>query len=190
MPALQPRSSELASGAYNLSWNGLPEATGYYAWAMGAKDMGRGQANEMVWWTSASTQQFGGPMSEWIAPAAVARLIQAGTVMPPNQTTCAVPAEVKQAGGAMLMTQLFAYGPQANFSYPERPANAGRNWQPEWIARVRFRSNTMLMHGMPGMGDFEDGDTADESAEAPQQTLPRCRGGLRGMAERAAGLCQ
>ena len=44
MPALQPKSSTLASNAFGLTWNGLPEATGYYAWAMGAKDPGRGQA--------------------------------------------------------------------------------------------------------------------------------------------------
>ena len=44
--------------------------------------------------------------------------------MPPSQTQCTIPAEVKQAGGPMLMTQLFAYGPEANFSWPDRPANA------------------------------------------------------------------
>ncbi|RYI94021.1 MAG: hypothetical protein EON47_20570, partial [Acetobacteraceae bacterium] len=70
--------------------------------------------------------------------------------MPPSQTSCTIPAEVKQAGGPMLMTQLFAYGPESNFSWPERPANAPRGWQPDWITRVRFRSNTMLMTGMPG----------------------------------------
>jgi hypothetical protein len=114
-------------------------------------------------------------------------------VMPPSQTQCTIPAEVKQAGGPMLMTQLFAYGPEADFSWPERPANAPRGWQPDWVARVRFRSNTMLMTGMPGMGDVgaEDGSSegGEGSAAAPQQTLPKCRG-LRGIAERAAGLCQ
>jgi hypothetical protein len=133
-------------------------------------------------------------MSDWLSPAAVARLVEAGTVMPPSQTQCTIPAEVKQAGGPMLMTQLFAYGPEANFSWPERPANAPRGWQPDWITRVRFRSNTMLMTGMPGMGDLggEDSGAEGSAEEAPggQQALPRCRGGLRGVAERAAGLCQ
>jgi hypothetical protein len=193
MPALRANSRDVASGAVGVSWNALAKATGYYAWAIATNPDERGQSRDMVWWTSSSTQQFGGPMSDWLSPAAVARLVEAGTVMPPSQTSCTIPAEVKQAGGPMLMTQLFAYGPEANFSFPERPANAPRGWQPEWITRVRFRSNTMLMHGMPGMGDFEDsgtGDSTEEAAEAPQQTLPRCRGGLRGVAERAAGLCQ
>jgi hypothetical protein len=108
--------------------------------------------------------------------------------MPPSQTSCTIPAEVKQAGGPIMMTQLFAYGPQANFSYPERPANAPRGWQPEWIARVRFRSSTMLMSGMPGMGDSGPRTAAAraaKAAKAPQQTLPKCAAG--GIAERARG---
>ena len=192
MPALRATSRDVASGAVGVSWNALAKATGYYAWAIATNPDERGQSRDMVWWTSSSTQQFGGPMSDWLSPAAVARLVQAGTVMPPSQTSCTIPAEVKQAGGPIMMTQLFAYGPQANFSYPERPANAPRGWQPEWIARVRFRANTMLMLGMPGIGDVgaEDGSSeGGEGSAAPQSTLPKCKG-LRGIAERAAGLCQ
>jgi hypothetical protein len=194
MPALRATGRDMPSGAVGVNWNALTKATGYYAWAIATNPDERGQSRDMVWWTSSSTQQFGGPMSDWLSPAAVARLIQAGTVMPPSQTQCTIPAEVKQAGGQMLMTSLYAYGPQADFSYPPRPANAPRGWQPESITRVRFRSSTMLMSGMPGMGDFgaEDGSgEGGEGSQAPEQsTLPRCRGGLRGMAERAAGTCQ
>lgn len=194
MPALRGTSRDMASGAVGLSWNAVTKATGYYAWAIAANPDERGQMRDMVWWTSSSTQQFGGPMSDWLSPAAVSRLVQAGTVMPSSQTSCTIPAEVKQAaGGPVMMTNLYAYGPEANFSFPERPANAPRGWQPDWIARVRFRASTMLMAGMPGMGDFEDSGTGEsvEAGEAPpQSTLPRCRGGLRGVAERAAGLCQ
>ena len=185
MPALRPSTRDMASGAVNLSWNGLEKATGYYAWVIATNPEGNNR--DMVWWTSSSKQAFGGPMSDWISPAAARQLVADGTVMPPSQTTCAIPAEVKQAGGPFMMTQLFAYGPQADFSYPPRPANAPRGWAPEWIARVRFRANSMVMHGMPGMGDVGE---AEERSEPQQPSLPRCRGGLRGVAERAAGLCQ
>ena len=106
----------------------------------------------MVWWSSSSTQQFGGALAGWLSPAAVAKLVAAGTVMPSSQTSCTVPAEVKQAAGEVAMTQLYGYGPQADFSYPPRPANAKAGWKPDWIARARFRSNTTIMLGMPGMG--------------------------------------
>jgi hypothetical protein len=188
MPALKATSNEAASGAVNLNWNAIAKATGYYAWAMAVNPEQNGEARDMVWWTSSGTQQFAGMLSDWLSPAAVRKLIDDKTVMPPTQTSCTVPAEVRETGGPMLMTNLYAYGPQADFSYPARPANAGRNWNPDWIARVRFRSNTMLMAGMPGMGDFS---TGDDSAEAPasEPELPKCKG-LSGIAKRAAGLCR
>jgi len=191
MPALQPRSSELGSGAYNVSWNGLPEATGYYAWAMGAKDMGRGQATEMVWWTSASTQQFGGSLWSWLSPATVAKLVAAKTVMAPTQTSCSIPAEVRKLGGDNMMLNLYAYGPQNEFAYPPRTAKGV--WKPEWIARVRFRANTMSILGMPDMSGYnapaEDNDGSARSTQQQQSGKPKCPGGFRGVAMRAAGAC-
>ena len=188
MPPLRPATRDVPSGAVSLSWNALEKATGYYAWVIATNPEGNGR--DMVWWTSSSKQAFGGPMSDWISPAAARQLVADGTVMPPSQTTCAIPAEVKAAGGPMMMTQLFAYGPQADFSYPVRPARAPTSWEPEWIARVRFRANAMVIHGMPGMGGFDGGEEQAGQSEPQQPALPRCRGGLRGIAERAAGLCQ
>lgn len=196
MPALQPRSSSMASGAYALTWNGLPEATGYYAWAMGAKNMGRGQPSEMVWWTSASTQQFGGSLGTWISPAAVARLVTAGTVMAPSRTSCTMPAEVRKLGGDNMMLNLYAYGPQSDFVYPPRPANAKVAWKPEWIARVRFRASAMTILGMPDMSGLGDADVDedDDSGRGNQPSQPSgkppCPGGIKGAAMRAAGVCR
>jgi hypothetical protein len=191
MAPLQPRSAKMASGAYGLSWNGLADATGYYAWAIGAKDMGRGQANEMVWWTSSATKQFGGMLGDWLSPAAVAKLVAAKTVMPASQTNCTVPAEVTQLGGENMMVQLYGYGPESNFAYPPRPANAKTPWHPEWIARVRFRSNAMVLLSMPDMGGFSRGRDEDSSDQGQQQapSKPKCKG-LKGIAQRAAGLCE
>ncbi len=189
MPALQAASRDTAGGGVALSWNALPKATGYYAWAMATGAEG-GDGADMVWWTSSSTQQFGGPMSDWLSPAAVSRLVDAGTVMPASQTACTIPAEVREAGGPMLMTYLYGYGPQADFAYPPRPENSRTPWNLEWMARVRFRSSTMLMHGMPGMGGVDTASDASERRAEPEPARkPKCRG-LRGIAERAAGLCE
>lgn len=193
MPALQPRTSDMASGAVNLSWNALPKATGYYAWVIGTNPESNGDNLDMVWWSSSSTQMFGGMLSDWLSPAAVKRLVDAKTVMPPTQTSCPIYKEVRQTGGAMLMTQLFAYGPEANFAYPPRPADQRVTWKPEWIARARFRANATVIHGMPGFGDFggeSGGDQAGQSTEPQPAAKPKCPGGLRGMGMRAAGLCQ
>lgn len=191
MAPLALASRALPSGAYALSWNALPTATGYYAWAFSAKEGRGGEASDMVWWSSSAGQAFGGPMWDWLSPAAVQKLIAAKTVMPPAQTSCTVPAEVRQAGGEATMASLYAYGPQHNFSHPPRPVNARPGWTPEWIARARFRSMSMVMLGMDtgAMGAARSGQEA-ESAEPPAPRKPRCRGGLAGMAQRAAGLCE
>lgn len=181
----------LPSGAVALSWKAVPAATGYYAWAFSAKAGRSGEVSDMVWWTSSATQAFGGPMWDWISPAGVQKLIGARTVMPPAQTICTVPAEVKQAGGDMTMASLYAYGPERNFAFPPRPANAKTPWKPEWIARARFRSMTMTMVGMDmaAMGGMDEGES-DGDAAPQQPAKPKCKGGLAGIAQRAAGLCQ
>lgn len=187
MPAITGRARSIAGGATELSWNALPQATGYYAWTFGAKENG-----DMVWWASSATQAFGGPVWDWISPASVQKLIAQKVVMPPSQTSCTVPSAVTQAGGEMLMGSLYAYGPEANFAYPPRPADPKIAWKPEWIARVRYRANTMWMLNGPDMGSMmgaTDGSSNDEggnSATPPKKK--KCRGGLGGMLAGAAGV--
>lgn len=191
MAPIALRSTALPSGAFAMNWNAVPGATGYYAWAFSAKGDRGGAPAEMVWWTSSASQAFGGPMWDWLSPAAVAELIEARTVMAPAQTQCTVPAEVRQAGGEVSMASLYAYGPERNFAYPPRPANAKTPWTPEWIARARFRSMTMTMLGMDmgAMGGMSD-DPGTTAPQAPPSGKPKCRKGLAGMAQRAAGLCE
>ena len=185
LAALQVQSSALPSGAYAMSWNAVAGATGYYAWVMSAKSDGKGEATDMVWWASSATQAFGGPMWEWLSPAAVAKLVSAKTVMPPTQQNCTVPAEVKKAGGDFMMANLFAYGPQRDFAYPPRPKDPKVVWKPDWIARVRYRSNSMVVLGMD-MPSMSSGQSPSGPAQ-PQK--PKCKG-LSGIAKRAAGLCE
>jgi len=192
MPPLQANTSSMTGGSSQLAWDGIGKATGYYAWAIGAKDGIRGGGpTEMVWWASSKQQAFGGPLWDWISPAGVRRLIAAGTVMPPEQRNCTIPAEVVKASGEGMMVNLQAYGPQADFAYPPRPADARKPWDPEWIARVRFRSTTMLIPGMEGMAGGMDGmePGASGTRDDAKPRKPKCKG-LKGLAERAAGLCE
>lgn len=174
MDGLSARTQAQGDGSQLLSWGGIPAATGYYAWTFGAKDMGNESA-DMVWWTSASAKEFGGGLTGWLAPATVANLITRKVVMPPTQTSCQIPAEVKTAAGGFMMTQLFAYGPERNFAYPPRPANPKTPWKPEWTARVRYRSNTMVMAGMPGMGDGDGGASAGDTGGNGDQPKKKCK---------------
>lgn len=188
MPPLEARTSAAAGGASLLAWTGLEKATGYYAWAMGAKGTGKGGTpTEMVWWASSKQQAFGGPLWDWISPSGVRKLITAGAVMPPEQRDCTIPAEVMKASGEGMMVSLQAYGPQADFAFPARPADPKKPWNPEWIARVRFRSSTMLIPGMESMAASPGAQ--DTSSEPATPAKPKCKG-LKGIAQRAAGLCE
>lgn len=184
MPGVEASSAPGADGSVDMSWRPVDAATGYYAWVMGAQNMGEDGA-DMVWWTSAERQEFGGGLTDWLAPATVTRLIGEKVVMPPSRTHCTVPAEVKAAAGQMMMAQLFAYGPELDFAYPPRPDNPRTPWNPEWTARVRYRSNTSMMLGMPGMDAMMRGDRSPDESDArsdrPQEKKPKCKPSLGGL---------
>ena len=180
MPALRGSTTSRPDGATDIAWNSVAAATGYYAHGIGfnAQAGAQGGTGDMVWWTSSSAREFGGGLWDYLPPATVARLVTEKVVMPPTQTQCTIPAEVKAAGGAMMMLSLYAYGPEADFSFPPRPANARIAWNPEWTTRVRYRSTANMFVGMPGMGGSgDDGGSASSSGERPRK---RCKGGIGG----------
>jgi hypothetical protein len=179
MSPLQVRTADMGQ-VTNVSWNAIPAATGYYAHGIGFSEGKRGASNDIVWWTSASRQEFFGGLTEWLAPSVVQRLIGERVVMPPTQTQCQIPAEVKAAGGEMMMLSMYAYGPEASFAFPPRPANPKLAWNPEWTARARFRSVSNKIVGMPDM----DEAMADDNRRQPRK---KCKGGLGGMLSGALG---
>lgn len=166
MGPLNARSSDATGGATNLQWNSVPAATGYYAWAMGGKMTGE-KMGDMVWWSSSMSRDFGAGLWDWLSPATVQRLIADKTVMPPSQTSCTIPAEVKAAAPQFMMGNLTAFGPEANFAYPPKPEKGV--WNPEWTARARYRSTTSLLmgEGMGGMGDMSSDDRSERSPKKP-----------------------
>ncbi len=190
MAAMRIRQTPGADGSTGLSWNGLTNATGYYAWAMGGKDMGK-DGSDMVWWASSATQDFGGGLWDWLSPATVGRLVGQKVVMPPAQTSCTVPAEVRQAAGQTMIGYLYAYGPEANFAFPERPRDPKVAWHPKWTAKVRYRSMAMMMLGMPDMGDMGDmmsgRNKRGEQNEGDQPQPKPCKPKLGGLLRSALG---
>ncbi|MET0361654.1 MAG: hypothetical protein ABW048_07895 [Sphingobium sp.] len=179
MGPLNPVTSGATS--LQLSWTSVPAANGYYAWVMGFQPGNDGQPRDMVWWASSASRNFGGALWDWLSPATVQRLVGQKVVMPPSQTSCLIPQEVKQAIPAgMMIGNMYAYGPEANFAYPPRPANPKTPWKPEWTTRVRYRSNAMwFVNGPPGMGDASGSRTSDEQ-EPSQKKCKRGFGGLLG----------
>ncbi len=178
MAGLHANSQGMPDGSTTLNWNAISNATGYYAWVMGGKSMGE-DASDMVWWTSAGRQEFGAGLWDWLSPATVSRLVTQRVVMPPAQTSCQIPAEVKQAAGGMMIGFMYAYGPEQEWAYPPRPANPKTPWKPEWTAKARFRSMTTMMVGMPGMSEM-GGNSGREQPSAPDPRK-KCKPSIGGL---------
>ena len=194
MAPLQVNTTIQPSGSVAMQWNLLPDATGYYASLIGGKGGGRdggggrdsaggGQMQDLVWWSSASTREFGGGLSDWLSPATVARLVSAGTVMTPQTSTCTIPVEVHAAASSFMMTTMVGYGPEERFSYPPRPTDPRVAWHIAWEARIRHRSTTSFMPGMPTMGSNRSRDSRSDQTnrQNDQPCQPKKRHGLGGL---------
>ena len=152
MPSLNLRQiGALPSGAVRLGWTPAASATGYALALFGAAQNG-----DVVMWSSSKSAATT-PMLDYLPPAEVKRLVGTGHVLAPSTSECTLPAEVAQASPAGMIMEI-GYGPEAYFA--EAPK------APKWTAKVRFKTTSSLMLGMPQMGAAPD-------AGAPQGQQPQ-----------------
>lgn len=163
-----------AAGAMDLRWKSISNATGYFANVMGADSNG----NDMVWWVSANSKEFGEVLFSFIPPGEVAKLVKDKVVLSPSTTECTVPKEVMSAApNAML--RMIAYGEEANFAYPPRPKDSKAPWSPEWAAKVRVKSTAFqpIMEGdggsrrSAGSGSSGNSDSGEDAGAAVGKAL-------------------
>jgi hypothetical protein len=172
---LDPIKASFVDGkAVPVRWNAVPRATGYFLWAFGVRGDNPDEPTDLVWWSSSSSRDFGGGLTDWLSPGEVARQITRKSVMPPATTNCTIPAEVRRDAPDFLMGNLYAFGPEENFAFPPKPADPKARWDLVWTARIRHRSSTSFMVGMPDMAD------AGRGAEQPAEK-PKCKRGLGGL---------
>ncbi len=162
------RNEAAASGAVPVAWQAVPNALGYFLMSTGSR-----QDGTIVMWSSSEVQLQQMGLYDYLAPAEVARLIQQRVVLGPQTTQCTIPAEVASSVQAATL-MLNAFGPEANFSHPVRPANAGRNWAPEWTAKLRTRASYVGMLGMDMEAMMRGGDNSREApSSAPTERRRR-----------------
>jgi hypothetical protein len=190
-------SAAVSSGAVALAWGAVPRATGYSIGVMAPERMGDDSANIVMWSSAERPATF--IVMEDLTPAEVNRLIGLKAVLPPATTTCAIPAEVVKAtkDGSMLM--FTAFGDEATFIHPARPADPSVTWDQDWFSRVSFKSTRMDMINAKGVQDMAAmmgggrGGPAPEppSAGAPPESSQSdeeyCRNLETERAKRAAG---
>ena len=152
------------SGAIVLSWQAAARATGYSIGVMAPEKADDDSANFVMWSSAQRPATF--VQMEHLTPAEVKRLIDLEAVLPPSTTTCAVPTEVVKAtkNGSMLM--FTAFGDEATFIHPARPADPKVPWDQEWFTRVSFKSVRMDMispEGVMDLGAMSGGTAAPDA---------------------------
>jgi len=152
------------AGAMKVQWRAVPNATGYFATAMGGNDRG-----DVVFWSSSEVQEMGGALMDYVPPAEVARLIREKVVMPPQTTECSVPAEVIKAAQAPFFN-FIAYGDELNLVHPPRPSDPKQTWEQQWAVKVRLKStaSTLLAEGMGDEARAPRGQRGQEPTPGPQ----------------------
>lgn len=154
------------SGALALTWTAPARATGYSLGVMAPEKVDDESANIVMWSSARRPATF--VQMEHLTPAEVKRLIALDAVLPPATTDCTIPAEVVKAtkNGSMLM--FTAYGDEATFIEPARPADPKVTWDQEWFTRVSFKSVRMDMispEGVMDLGAMSGGASAKPNAK-------------------------
>jgi len=144
-------------GATLLSWRPVTGANGYFAMMFG----GGSDGQTAVMWSSSQSQTMGGNIVDYLPPSEVRRLVTSKVVMSPDTTQCIVPQEVTQQAPNGFI-QMIAYGDEANFSDPPRPADPKVPWNINWTVKVRYKSTASAILGMDAMMGGRGGVAADD----------------------------
>jgi hypothetical protein len=156
MPEIRLRQTD-QGGYILLEWNALPTARAYFLGSMGSRE---GEDMTMVVWTSSELPDSGFGLFDYQTNPAVDRWLKDKVLLPPTTTKCAVPKEA--AGQGML--RAIAYGTEVNMAYPPRPTDPKIPWEPDWNVKIRVKSMTTSMFGMPDMSEMGG---AEEMSDAP-----------------------
>jgi hypothetical protein len=158
------------AGSVPRAWRPISNARAWFVSTMGSARNG-----DMILWSSSESQAMPMMMSQ-VSPDEINRLVQSRVLLPASATACTVPAEVaKAAEGSVLMTT--AFGPEANFSHPARPAKAPAGWRPEWTVKLLSKSGYTGLLGMDmsEMMGGRRGMTSDDSDDEPRPQQPQRR---------------
>ncbi|WP_199553731.1 hypothetical protein [Sandaracinobacteroides hominis] len=188
MQGVNMKQQKNASGSVGLQWNVVPGATAHFAQMVAGRD--EGGAPVIVFWASSETQTFFSGMSDFISPSEASRLVGKKLLMPPSQTSCAIPKEAVAAAKDAGLILLTSHGPEQNIVYPPRPKDPKVDWVQEWSVKARFVSRTGAIIGMEDMGGA-GGATASGKPkckpDAATEAGKAAGGGIGGSVGRAMG---
>ncbi|MCA2999259.1 MAG: hypothetical protein ING75_11720 [Rhodocyclaceae bacterium] len=169
MPPLQLSQRRNESG-FDLEWQSIPHARGYFIAVMGGKSDGS-DSGEAIFWTSSELPDVGFGLLDYQSNTNIDKWIGEKVVLPPAATRCAVPKGIFPEGsGGML--RMIAYGSDAYFAFPPRPTDPKIAWEPEWQTKVRVKSTFFSILGGMGESEGRRRGTREEPAKAKEEKKP------------------
>ena len=173
MPPIELNQKKSGDGGVMLEWKTIPHARGYFISVMGGKS-GRG-SEEMIFWTSSELPDTGFGLVNYQTNSSIDKWLKEKVILPPSTTKCAVPKGIfGDKDGGML--NMIAYGHEAFFAFPPRPADAKKPWDPVWQAKVRVKSTlASMLGGMEQRGSRQEDGGRDYTSQ-PRDSAKK-RGG-------------
>ncbi|MCC2970956.1 hypothetical protein [Massilia sp. IC2-476] len=170
MPAVEAARNDEGNGVL-FKWKPMQQASAWFVQAMGMRDTGKAEGNEMemVYWTSSELPDMGMGLVNYQPNGSISKWQKEKVLLPASATECMAP---KEAVGAMSMSRVIAYGEELNMAYPPRPKDPKITWEPQWDVKVRLKSVASLMPGMGGamnaaMMGQEAAPEASQEKQAP-----------------------
>jgi hypothetical protein len=175
MPPMELQQQSV-DGAFELRWNPMPTARGWFLSALG----GKGE-NEVVFWTSSEQPETGSGLVDYQTNPAVDRWVREKVLLPAATTTCTVPRGIFDGGMGMLRG--IGYGSEIHYAHPPRPSDAKVRWEPVWTAKVRVKTvvNAMLGDAQAGGATPRAAGSGAEKPDASGGALPKPMDVLRGI---------
>lgn len=159
LPPLDISASGARAQAITLRWTAQAQARAYFFNAVG------GNGDDVVLWSSAESPEPGWGLMDYQSPENLSRWLADKTLLPANQTSCAIPSGIfAKSGGALV--QGIAYGQELTLVEPPRPKNKKIAWTPDWSAQIRVKSITLL----PLEADAPAGKADRKQAKAPKKS--------------------
>lgn len=171
MPPIQLTQGKNETGV-DLEWQAVPHVRGYFIAVMGGRSDGA-DSGEAIFWTSSELPETGLGLLDYQSNSNIDKWISEKVVLPATATRCAVPKGIFSEGaGGML--RMIAYGSDAYFAYPARPADPRIAWEPEWQTKVRVKSTYFSVLGGMGGGEGKGrtGRGQEPKAEKREETKP------------------
>lgn len=174
MPKLALSTQGGGAVATQTSWQALPTARAYFLTAMSGSE--QDGAAEMVIWSSSDVPEPGWGLLDYASNENVDKWLKEKVLLPASQTECKIPEGIfAKAQGAMLRG--IAYGQELNLAHPPRPTDKKKPWEPDWAAKIRVKSLSMVMLGEESGGgasghapqpDPSESNSAAQQPEAPK----------------------